>query len=267
MDKNEDKVVMAGLPGWTATGCEKHNTVTVITPTGLAVCVTHDDPNAGAELVRQLGASLMATPHPLFKGPQVHMMELKIDANDIVSMMQGTDRAMMSVIAERLAQNEQWGGPEHDDTHTGDDWLSFIGKQQLTAVNETLSDNGLEVMDPEGYRARLVKIAALAFAAIESHDRKHGAPAVEAKPHERFAQFDKHALMNYIDAAMPEKVGIREFVVNYWAPLDESGNAADAALQRAQAATREFGTLFAQASTQSVGFDFTDSSITLTVGA
>jgi hypothetical protein len=58
---------------------------------------------------------------------------------------------------ERVEQDRQWGGPEHDDEHDEQDWSDFI-VHQACAI-----DFG---------RERLVKIAALAVAAIESIDRK-----------------------------------------------------------------------------------------------
>lgn len=60
-------------------------------------------------------------------------------------------------------EHAQWGGPAHDDEHSAADWLLYIDKQ----VNKAL---GTPDNDP-GDRARFVKIAALAVAAIESGDR------------------------------------------------------------------------------------------------
>jgi hypothetical protein len=65
---------------------------------------------------------------------------------------------------ERVQQDEQWGGPEHDDQHTLDDWERFI----------ILQLNLMQLSVPTGRtpRDRLVKVAALAVAAIESLDRQ-----------------------------------------------------------------------------------------------
>ncbi|WP_019653985.1 hypothetical protein [Variovorax atrisoli] len=67
--------------------------------------------------------------------------------------------AFRDVSAERNRQDEQWGGAANDDTHSVVDWQNCILKQtrQLASRAE--------------HRARLVKIAALAIAAIESTDR------------------------------------------------------------------------------------------------
>lgn len=67
--------------------------------------------------------------------------------------------AYAEVQAERARQDEQWGGPSHDDQHDPVDWDGFIEYQAYWGREQ----------DP---RRRFVKIAALAIAAIESIDRK-----------------------------------------------------------------------------------------------
>jgi hypothetical protein len=77
----------------------------------------------------------------------------------------GVDLAVLAdVVAERKRQDEQWGGPEHDDSHRPDDWEDFIINQIRRAEKET-SD--------AGYRRRLVNVVALGFAALGSWDRTH----------------------------------------------------------------------------------------------
>lgn len=63
---------------------------------------------------------------------------------------------------ERARQDEKWGGPEHDDEHSRDDWTCFIDDKTTDAEN---TENDAD------YRRRLIQIAALAVAAIESLDR------------------------------------------------------------------------------------------------
>lgn len=63
---------------------------------------------------------------------------------------------------ERVRQDAQWGGPAHDDTHDQTDWESYIEKQTMLADH-----------NPSSHRERMIKVAALAVAAIESYDRKH----------------------------------------------------------------------------------------------
>ena len=67
-------------------------------------------------------------------------------------------RLFAEIAKERRLQDEQWGGPMHDDQHPWADWLGFIQKQVKSATS------------PD-FRERMVKVAALAIAAIESHDR------------------------------------------------------------------------------------------------
>lgn len=66
--------------------------------------------------------------------------------------------------AERFKQDEKWGGPAHDDNHDFTDWISYIVKHLGKCV--VWSGNIRK------YRGQLVRVAALAVAAIESFDRK-----------------------------------------------------------------------------------------------
>jgi hypothetical protein len=68
------------------------------------------------------------------------------------------------VMAERNAQDSQWGGPAADDLNIVDDWATYIAKQ-LSLID----------FNGGGAKPRLVKIAALAIAAIESIERKEKA--------------------------------------------------------------------------------------------
>lgn len=71
---------------------------------------------------------------------------------------------------ERVKQDAKWGGPQHDDTHVPEDWLSFISVR--IAESRT---------HPHKYRQNMVEIAALAVAAIESDDRRNGLAANVSK--------------------------------------------------------------------------------------
>lgn len=73
----------------------------------------------------------------------------------------GRLRALDDILKERDKQDEQWGGPEHDDRHFNSDWTGYMG-YQARRLHE----------DPTLSRDRFVKIAALALAAIESIDRR-----------------------------------------------------------------------------------------------
>ena len=69
------------------------------------------------------------------------------------------------VFLERARQDAQWGGPAHDDTHTMGDWLNLIYKQ--VGMTQTSTER-----DEAELRGRMVKIAALALAALASYERK-----------------------------------------------------------------------------------------------
>ena len=71
------------------------------------------------------------------------------------------EQIIADVKAERAAQDAQWGGPEHDDEHSPDDFMGFITRQVVKGAGD-----GSDVRD------RFIKIAALAVAAIESLDRQ-----------------------------------------------------------------------------------------------
>lgn len=71
------------------------------------------------------------------------------------------EKIIEEIKAERAAQDAQWGGPEHDDEHDMNDFSKYILRQ----LNLCYWGRG------PGVRERFLKIAALAVAAVESHDR------------------------------------------------------------------------------------------------
>jgi len=75
------------------------------------------------------------------------------------------------IAAERIRQDAQWGGPEHDDQHTPQDFLRYIGKQVHKGQQAQFA----------GEREALVKIAALAVAALESMNRTAAPAAAPAR--------------------------------------------------------------------------------------
>ena len=81
------------------------------------------------------------------------------------------DSILKEIVAERVNQDRKWGGPEHDDEHRPEEWAAFIVDHAAKAgIHE----------DPREFRRRMVRVAALAVAAIESRDRV-GA-TIEGKP-------------------------------------------------------------------------------------
>jgi hypothetical protein len=70
---------------------------------------------------------------------------------------------LAEISAERSRQDEMFGGPPHDDEHTLNDWYGYI-RSRL--------DEAISTERPEIARKKLIAVAALAVAAIESADRK-----------------------------------------------------------------------------------------------
>jgi len=107
--------------------------------------------------------------------PQAEKLEFRITAETVAAMieqaakdMEGRGPIMGEVMAERVRQDAQWGGPEHDDEHSGWDWNRYI-QYQLRCAESIM--HGVDPK-PEGtWRGRMIKIAALAIAAVESRDR------------------------------------------------------------------------------------------------
>ena len=76
------------------------------------------------------------------------------------------------VVAERNRQDAQWGGPSHDDEHDRAHWTEFMGKFLHRAFLATISDFGSSVADDEKFEANMLKVQALAIAAVRSSRRK-----------------------------------------------------------------------------------------------
>ena len=72
------------------------------------------------------------------------------------------DKIFDEIRDERVRQDVQWGGADHDDTHGYFDRCRFIEKQLRFALRFALRDN---------FRERMVKIAAIAVAAAQSDER------------------------------------------------------------------------------------------------
>ena len=60
---------------------------------------------------------------------------------------------------ERERQDHEWGGPNHDATHTSHDWITYLAKHVGKAV--------MWPWDKARFRYQMVRVAALAVAAIE----------------------------------------------------------------------------------------------------
>lgn len=88
-----------------------------------------------------------------------------------------TERVLKEIRGERARQFAEWGwqpnngdrdlvAHEHDDQHAPGDWTRFIVRHLGRA------EQGIEDGDRYRYRDQLLRVAALAVAAIESFDRK-----------------------------------------------------------------------------------------------
>jgi len=84
---------------------------------------------------------------------------------------------------ERARQDAKWGGPDHDDGHGASDWVGFIVRHAAKSIRRDVARRAhlLEFADeyspmerPPTVRKQLLRVAALAVAAIESLDRKNG---------------------------------------------------------------------------------------------
>ncbi len=72
-------------------------------------------------------------------------------------------RTLDEIEDERSSQNITWGGDKHDDQHSSHDWVAYITRH-----------TGKAVMWPwasQTFRKQMVRVAALAVAAIEWCDR------------------------------------------------------------------------------------------------
>jgi hypothetical protein len=89
--------------------------------------------------------------------------------DDVVT---GRESILAEVVAERHAQEAQGYTAAWDAAHTPDRWLCLLLRHAGLGV-----DDG-DGHDPARYRRQLVRVAALAVAALEAHDRKDAPPAV-----------------------------------------------------------------------------------------
>lgn len=110
-----------------------------------------------------------------------------MSSNDQYPTTTSRSKAILSILEEREAQDKQWGGPTHDDEHFPADWFHFINRQ--------LGKLALPVKDVTSFRRGLVKIGALAVAAIERCDR-----ALEHSP-----DFPSGKIQNQIESYEAER--------------------------------------------------------------
>jgi hypothetical protein len=64
------------------------------------------------------------------------------------------------ILAARAKAAEQWGGPDHDATHTGNDWMAILVKH----VGKCLDS------DKATFRKQMVKVIAISLDALAASD-------------------------------------------------------------------------------------------------
>ena len=80
-------------------------------------------------------------------------------------------RVLSEVEDRRKEQDAQWGGPKHDDDHRPSDWARYMRK----FISRANKQYPRVKADWEIYESRLLDVAALAVAAIQSSRRKRNA--------------------------------------------------------------------------------------------
>lgn len=109
-------------------------------------------------------------PQPISKRPLNAGEVVTLDLLSAALLTLSRDRALiyLDIQAEREKQKRKGYRPQHDDDHDPNDWLAILMRESAP----------LGFADDESgeYRAALIKVAAVAVAAIEAHDRQYGAP-------------------------------------------------------------------------------------------
>lgn len=94
------------------------------------------------------------------------------------------------LLARREEQDRKHGGPEHDDTHTPDDWCRFIqdyayrariacvdrsevGESRDFGIVELLPSGAFSAERADAYENKLMDVAGLAISAIQSSRRRN----------------------------------------------------------------------------------------------
>lgn len=75
------------------------------------------------------------------------------------------------IATEREAQDARYGGEGHDDQHTFNDWIVLCCRYASKAAAYPACSEGRTVEDSKRFRANMIRVAALAVAAVEYVDR------------------------------------------------------------------------------------------------
>ena len=80
---------------------------------------------------------------------------------------------LAEIASERQLQDAKWGGPRWDDSHSVNDWIAITARHLGLAGNDGDSDL-LDDDQVRRYRKQMLRVSALALAAVESIDRVRG---------------------------------------------------------------------------------------------
>jgi hypothetical protein len=98
---------------------------------------------------------------------EVDELQRKLREARTVRQATPTESICFEIERERKRQDEKWGGPDHDDTHSAKDWALYRVKRE-----QDILDHPRRYTYDCIYRKALIEIAALAVAQIESLDRE-----------------------------------------------------------------------------------------------
>jgi hypothetical protein len=82
------------------------------------------------------------------------------------------EAVLAEIVLERMAQDAEHGGPAADDEHDCNEWLVIALRHLGLAANDEAA------VDPGRFRRQMIRVSAVALAAVESFDRKAAAPKV-----------------------------------------------------------------------------------------
>lgn len=92
------------------------------------------------------------------------------------------DQIFTAIEEERAAQDRKWGGPKHDDAHSLMDWIVYLREHVEKSVGppepgfeasppHLQESEDFDVPDLALFNKQMVRVAALAVAALESNAR------------------------------------------------------------------------------------------------
>lgn len=84
------------------------------------------------------------------------------------------EKILEEIREEKKHQDKKWGGPKHDDQHDAYAWAVLVTSYFGQAVSDFVNESGRHEARYRKFRYNMVKVAALAVAAIEVVDRKLG---------------------------------------------------------------------------------------------